>query len=50
MLFGEKAIIKIELKVSAFWVNNLALSLSLAGQQSGRWKGLQKPDLETLIL
>ena len=50
MLYGGKVNIKNEIKVSAFWVNNLALSLSLAGQQSGRWKGLQKPDLETLIL
>ena len=35
---------------NSFGVNNLALSSSLAGQQSGEWKGLQKPDSETLIL
>ena len=35
---------------NSFGVNNLALSSSLAGQQSGGWKGLQKPDSETLIL
>lgn len=35
---------------NSFEVNNLALSVSLAGQQSGGWKGLQKPDSETLIL